>query len=132
MFTPAQTLFTVRHQALSLWPSHTPYFLRRCLTLVQNGLELTIAQDGLRIAAVFLPQPPKCWDYRNDPPSFTSGLFLSSKEVVPKFRLSRWPFCCIPPLLPLWRKGSPETPDKRIHLIFNCPHLGAGEERRQN
>ena len=36
---------------------------------VQTGLELTfVAQAGLELALILLPQPPKCWDYRRAPP----------------------------------------------------------------
>ena len=36
---------------------------------VQAGLELTfVAQAGLELIRILLPQPPKCWDYRHVPP----------------------------------------------------------------
>ena len=41
---------------------------------VQAGLELTfVAQAGLKLALILLPQPPKCWDYRHGPPRPASG-----------------------------------------------------------
>ena len=37
--------------------------------VVQVGFELTfVAQAGLELALILLPQPPKCWDYRRAPP----------------------------------------------------------------
>ena len=36
---------------------------------VQAGLELTfVAQAGLELTPILLPQPLKCWDYRREPP----------------------------------------------------------------
>ena len=36
---------------------------------VQAGLELTfVAQAGLELTPILLPQPPKCWDYRRVSP----------------------------------------------------------------
>ena len=37
--------------------------------VVQAGLELTfIAQAGLELSLILLPQPLKCWDYRRELP----------------------------------------------------------------
>ena len=39
-------------------------FVRVGINVVHAGLELTfVAQAGLELAPILLPQPPKCWDY---------------------------------------------------------------------
>ena len=48
---------------------------------MQFRLALTfVAQAGLELTAILLPQPPKCWDYRRAPPQTTTKKFFETTK----------------------------------------------------
>lgn len=44
-----------------------------------DGLELTVHEAGLDLAAILMSQPPECWNYRAVPPYLTSNIIFKGR-----------------------------------------------------